>query len=115
MAARVSTLIAERIKTAVEELQAPQMIKDRLEWEIVPGLKPTPDGGMSLIFMVGLGLPVPGTEDRIMPFAMLEDDKQGEVTRIVRSLYDRAQGELDAAAGIPAGQSRKSAGGLLIP
>jgi hypothetical protein len=103
------------VRKAIDGLEVPRVIKDRIEWEIVPGLRQVDNGSaMELLFMIGVGQPVPGTSDRIMPFCAVADDTEVQVTQAVHMLYASVQAELDALAGIPADEGRKSAGGLFV-
>jgi hypothetical protein len=99
MSLRVSDGIIVMIRTAIDGLDILRAIKDRIEWEVIPTLKHDSGGYANLVFMVGIGLPVPGTTDRIMPFYLVEDDTPEQITRVVRMLYASVQEDLDKLQG----------------
>lgn len=118
MARRVSDEIAAKIVRAIEELPILEVIKEKIRWEAVPILNLQPGSNTNLMFMAGLGLPVPGTEDYIMPFLPLQDDAYEEIARLVGTLYEQAQKDVDeeyAARAVALNGHRKTAGGLIIP
>lgn len=118
MARRVSDELIERIAQAIEELDILEVIKEKIRWEVVRILNLRPGGrDTDLAYMIGLGLPIPGTEDYTMSFLPLQDDAYAEVSRLVRSLYDRAQQEVDAMhqARSTAMNGHKTQAGLIVP
>lgn len=101
MSQRVSDGVAEMVKRAIGGLPVLQTIKDEIDWEVIPALQQAPDGSAVLVFMIGIGLPIPGTGDRNMPFAAIDDDREELVALVVRQLYGRVQADLDKSLPSP--------------
>jgi hypothetical protein len=112
---RLSSAIAEAVRQAIDETMMLAADRDVLEWEVIPVV------GMdrSVRWLVGIGLPVPATEDSMMPFAPLSDPhSQDEIKQLVRALYEAAVNQVaEAAAKISSSSNghRESPGGLILP
>ena len=111
MSLRVSDGVIGMVRLAIDGLDTLQVIKDRIEWEVIPMLKQGDDGMGILVFMVGIGLAIPGTNDRIMPFILVENDQQNDITRAVRILYASVQKDIDEHQGNQL--EERTPGGLL--
>lgn len=118
---RISDAISHRIITAISSLIVLEKIRAQIDWEIAPALLPR-DGGMILIYMVAVSLPVPGSVegDKVLYMAPLDDPNadQDKVNALVEGLYLKAQREADdrrAEVAAHANGHRESPGGLIVP
>jgi hypothetical protein len=120
---RLSDIVAEYVRQGIEAL-GDEGQRDDLEWEVLPGA----DAQGGIAWLVGIGLPVPGTQDYQMPFAPVPDPHNADdIARLVRVLYGLVSGGdiADAAeslygglkqAGSPGPAAhRTSPGGLIVP
>jgi hypothetical protein len=120
VADRLSDRIAKTIDATVEDMDIPEVVKDQLEYEVVPFMAPDMQqrGSVNLHYMLGLGLPA-STGDSVMLFHPIEDPHdEDEIGRLVRLVFADVQQqvseiELGKAAGLNG--HKKSAGGLLLP
>jgi len=113
---RLSEVVAESVKKAIAELDILAVDRDAVEWEVIAHIA----DDSSVRWLVGIGLPVPGFGDTIMPFTPLSDPhSQDDVTRTVRALY-RAVAQQVLSVSVPGGTAkaadelRTSPGGLII-
>jgi hypothetical protein len=103
---RLADLVEARIEQALADTEMPAADREALEWEsaVAVGM----DG--TVHWVVGLSLPVPGTGNWEMPFAVLDDPHDPQAIKdLCRALYDKAVSLVAAAT------PRLSAGGLIVP
>jgi len=118
---RLSDAVGPKIISAIDVLDVPQVVKDSIEWELVPALIPSgAPGEFGFTYMLALSLPVPGASDYVMHVAQLEDPhvSQPEFTKAVRALYASVQREADDRQlqdTSPANGGKMSPGGLALP
>jgi hypothetical protein len=121
MARRISDVVEERVKTAIEALDVLQAVKDSIEWDISPALIPAGRGEMALAYMVAISVRVPGSveEDYVLQMKPLLDPHapQADVTALVAELHGLCQAaadEIRAKLNAASNGHRKSPGGLII-
>ena len=110
---RVSEVAGALVVKAIEGLEILAVEREKIEWEVTPFVA---DGEVR--WLVGIGLPIPLTNDTEMPFAMIGDPHDGEnIARVVWALYVKASQDVDEAAKrIKAASNghQKSPGGLIV-
>jgi hypothetical protein len=112
---RLSEHVGEMMVKAIGELPVLEAARDQIEWEIVTFV----DQGGTVGWLIGIGVPVPGGGDYIMPFTPLKDPHdQEQISMFVRLLYTSATQKVDEqiarnAAGSNGGKT--SPGGLALP
>ncbi|MCW2930050.1 MAG: hypothetical protein JWM19_1012 [Actinomycetia bacterium] len=116
---RLSDHIAALVTAEINALEIPGALKDQLEWEILPIALSAPGGGLGVTWLIGIGVPVPGTGDWEFPFRVLSDPHgKSEVRELVKSMYAVAQAAADTAqlkARAAGNGHRMSRGGLELP
>ena len=125
MAKRTADVLIAKILVAIDALQVPQVIKDRIEWDTVPTLLTRNRSDLLMGYMVAISLPVPGLQDEYVMYTVPVEDphlSQDDMNRAVAALYRQAQEEADQ---LSAGQRTlqnghgelggTTPGGLVIP
>lgn len=120
MVHRISDLVGRKVEAAIEDLGILAGIKLTLGWEVTPALAPAQGGGMSMVCMVAISVPVPVTGDRVLHMAPLMDPYADgpEVRALIKKLYEGAQAEAYAAQARAVSASnggKASPGGLITP
>ena len=118
---RLSDAVGPKIVSAINALEIPRVVRDSIEWELVPALIPgAAPGQFGFTYMLALSVPVPGAGDYVMHVGQLEDPhvSQPEFSRAVRALYDSVQREADdrqLQRTAPANGGKMSPGDIALP
>jgi hypothetical protein len=116
---RLADIAAGHVQAAIEGLDLLAVDREKIEWEVFPFVGM--DG--SAHWLVGVGLPVPLTDDSIMPFSMIDPHDPPGIARVVRGLYEKVIEEVaeearkvtSAANGHGKAGGGTTPGGLIVP
>lgn len=118
MSVRLTDMAVERVLAALGGLQVPQVVKDQIEWEVMPSMGR--DGSLAYVPMIGL--PVPNTADdfemAIGAPGLDPHAPQAEWDRAVRLLVEQVQVQSAERAmrnASPQNGHKTSPGGLALP
>jgi hypothetical protein len=110
---RLSDGVAEMVLKAIQELAILDIVRQEIEWEVLPFV-----GGGAVGWLIGIGLPTAGG-DYEMPFGPLNDPhSQAETSNLVLMLYMKAAEKAAVAgarSGAPSNGGKASPGGLALP
>jgi hypothetical protein len=91
---RLMDLGAEKVKTAIGNLPVMQVVRDQIEWEIIPLV-----GANGLLLCVPMiCMPVPGSPDYVLHTGMPGFDPhtdQAEVDHVIRTVTEGVQRDCD--------------------
>jgi hypothetical protein len=119
MAERMIDVAVAKIKLAIEGLQVPAEVKDRIEWEVIPAMTPS---GLGYVPMICVKVPN-SADDYVLhaarPPGLDAHDQQHVFDDAIRQLVSSACQESDErglSIIIPHnGHGKRSPGGLALP